>query len=171
MKPIVHNQQVETDPRIRRSRVGAQDRRRARFCVEQMDRHRSRTSFVPCRPSSLPYTDALSCRLLVKWDPQREDKLFMNQSAALYAHYYLAQICVHRPFIPSPRTPSRLPFPSLTICTNAARSCIHVVDVQTSKTRDAVVFNRVCRLLRRLLENRPANRPCSYDSFPSSLRA
>ena len=82
----------------------------------------------------------------VKWDPDRQHKLFMNQSASLYANYYLAQVCVHRPFIPSPRKPSRLPFPSLTICTNAARSCTHVLDVQFQKTGDSVLLNRVCRL-------------------------
>jgi len=37
---------------------------------------------------------------------------------------------VHHPFIPSPWKPSSILFPSLTICTNAARSCVHVVDLQ-----------------------------------------
>ena len=44
--------------------------------------------------------------------------------------YYHIQILIHRPFIPSPRKPSPLTFPSLAICTNAARSCSHVVDIQ-----------------------------------------
>ncbi|TFK88610.1 hypothetical protein K466DRAFT_488593 [Polyporus arcularius HHB13444] len=70
----------------------------------------------------------------LQWDPNREDHVFMNQSATLYAHYYLLQICIHRPFIPSPRKPSRLTFPSLAICTNAARSCTHVLDVQMQRT-------------------------------------
>lgn len=66
----------------------------------------------------------------LRWDPNREDITFFTQSAALYATYYHLQIIVHRPFIPSPRKPSSLSFPSLAICTNAARSCIHVLDVQ-----------------------------------------
>lgn len=65
----------------------------------------------------------------VRWDPQRENLLHFNQSATLYATYYHLQILVHRPFIPSPRKPSPLTFPSLAICTNAARSCSHVADV------------------------------------------
>ncbi|KDQ08707.1 hypothetical protein BOTBODRAFT_138635 [Botryobasidium botryosum FD-172 SS1] len=64
----------------------------------------------------------------LKWDPHRENELYFDQSAILYATYYHVQILVHRPFIPSPRKPSPLSFPSLAICTNAARSCSHVID-------------------------------------------
>lgn len=63
----------------------------------------------------------------LKWDPNQPNLLFMNQSALLYSSYYSLQIAVHRPFIPMPRKPSPLSFPSLAICTNAARSCIHVL--------------------------------------------
>ncbi|KAJ3553324.1 hypothetical protein NP233_g12670 [Leucocoprinus birnbaumii] len=66
----------------------------------------------------------------LRWDPNREDKRFFNQSVVLWSTYYHIQILIHRPFIPSPSKPSPLSFPSLAICTNAARSCIHVVDVQ-----------------------------------------
>ncbi|KII90496.1 hypothetical protein PLICRDRAFT_697043 [Plicaturopsis crispa FD-325 SS-3] len=66
----------------------------------------------------------------LRWDPNREDSLFFNQSASLYASYYHVQMLVHRPFIPSPGKASPLSFPSLAICTNAARSCSHVVDYQ-----------------------------------------
>ncbi|KIJ13123.1 hypothetical protein PAXINDRAFT_14023 [Paxillus involutus ATCC 200175] len=67
----------------------------------------------------------------LRWDPTRESNspLFM-QSSALYTNYYLIQIYIHRPFIPSPGKPSLISFPSLAICTNAARSCSHVIDVQ-----------------------------------------
>ena len=54
----------------------------------------------------------------------------MLQSASLYIYYYYIQIPIHRPFFPSPVKPSRLPFPSLAICTNAARSCIHIAEIQ-----------------------------------------
>lgn len=70
---------------------------------------------------------------LVRWDPNREDPKFFNQSVVLWTAYYHTQILIHRPFIPSPSRPSPLSFPSLAICTNAARSCIHVVDMQYQK--------------------------------------
>ncbi|KAL0953207.1 hypothetical protein HGRIS_004462 [Hohenbuehelia grisea] len=70
----------------------------------------------------------------LRWDPNREDPLHFNQSVALYSSYYHLQILIHRPFIPSPRKPSPLSFPSLAICTNAARSCSHIVDVQRHRT-------------------------------------
>lgn len=47
----------------------------------------------------------------------------------LYTAYYNIQMLVHRPFINAPTKPSPLPFPSLAICTNAARSCIHLMEL------------------------------------------
>ncbi|KAI0351792.1 hypothetical protein OH77DRAFT_1498379 [Trametes cingulata] len=79
----------------------------------------------------------------LRWDPSRDNLLFLNQSANLYAHYYQLQIAVHRPFISSPRKPSPLLFPSLAICTNAARSCIHVLDVQYRRTGVPTFFNQM----------------------------
>ncbi|EJF60413.1 hypothetical protein DICSQDRAFT_137505 [Dichomitus squalens LYAD-421 SS1] len=78
----------------------------------------------------------------LKWDPNRQDEFFLNQSCTLYANYYLMQICIHRPFI-QPNKSSRLPFPSLTICTNAARSAIHVMDTQFQKSGKPLVLNRL----------------------------
>lgn len=66
----------------------------------------------------------------LRWDPHKEANTpFFTQSCVLYASYYQLQILIHRPFIPLPRRPSVLSFPSLAICTNAARSCSHVLDV------------------------------------------
>ncbi|KAF5374528.1 hypothetical protein D9615_009070 [Tricholomella constricta] len=65
----------------------------------------------------------------LRWDPEREDVKLFEQSASLYCTYYYIQILIHRSFIPSPRKPSPLAFPSLAICTNAARSCCHIADV------------------------------------------
>ncbi|KAG5729774.1 hypothetical protein E4T56_gene936 [Termitomyces sp. T112] len=67
----------------------------------------------------------------LRWDPTSKNKLFLQQSATLYATYYHLQIFVHRPFIPSFRNKSINTFPSLAICTNAARSCCHVLDIQS----------------------------------------
>ncbi|KAM5539214.1 hypothetical protein V8D89_007087 [Ganoderma adspersum] len=79
----------------------------------------------------------------LRWDPTRENLLFLNQSANLHANYYQLQIAVHRPFIPSPRKPSPLSFPSLAICTNAARSCIHVLDVQYNRAGVPLFSNQM----------------------------
>ncbi|KAG6812669.1 hypothetical protein H0H92_001427 [Tricholoma furcatifolium] len=65
----------------------------------------------------------------VRWDPNRENDIFFSQSVSLYCTYYYIQILIHRSFIPSPRQQPRLTFPSLAICTNAARSGCHIVDV------------------------------------------
>ncbi|KAI0774799.1 fungal-specific transcription factor domain-containing protein [Trametes elegans] len=62
----------------------------------------------------------------LRWDPKREDPLWLAQSAMLYAGYYQTQITVHRPFILSKRD-RIFPFPSIIICANAARSCIRVL--------------------------------------------
>ncbi|KAG6834019.1 hypothetical protein H0H93_012491, partial [Arthromyces matolae] len=65
----------------------------------------------------------------LRWDPNRENVDHFQQSVAIYCQYYYIQILIHRSFIPSPRKPSPLSFPSLAICTNAARSCSHIIDV------------------------------------------
>lgn len=66
----------------------------------------------------------------LRWDPKRDNLVHFKQSAALLAAYYNLQMLIHRPFIASPRRPSKWPFPSLALCTNAARSCIHVVSIE-----------------------------------------
>ncbi|KAH7926384.1 hypothetical protein BV22DRAFT_1063146 [Leucogyrophana mollusca] len=76
----------------------------------------------------------------LRWDPNRERTPFFLQSCCLYASYYHLQILIHRPFIPSPRKPSPLSFPSLAICTNAARSCSHVIDIYRRRTGEAVPY-------------------------------
>ncbi|KAL1750742.1 hypothetical protein FB107DRAFT_279342 [Schizophyllum commune] len=70
----------------------------------------------------------------LRWNPNREDEVFFNQSVHLNATYYHVQILVHRPFVPSPRKPSPLSFSSLAICANAARSLIHIVDIHLRRT-------------------------------------
>ncbi|KAJ7141277.1 fungal-specific transcription factor domain-containing protein [Mycena epipterygia] len=64
------------------------------------------------------------------WNPYMEDDVFFDQSAALYASYYHVQLLAHRPFI---RLTAKQSFKSLSICTNAARSCSHVVDVKSRR--------------------------------------
>ncbi|KAJ7731217.1 fungal-specific transcription factor domain-containing protein [Mycena metata] len=70
----------------------------------------------------------------LKWDQHQGNQVFLAQSAVLYSTYYHAQILIHRPFIPTPGKESvHDNFPSLAICANAARSCAHVLDIQTRR--------------------------------------
>lgn len=68
-------------------------------------------------------------RILVRWDPERENGTFLYQSAGLYSIYYMTQILIHRPFL---HTDSPLSIPSLVICTNAAKSCTRILEVHMS---------------------------------------
>ncbi|KAJ7674132.1 hypothetical protein B0H17DRAFT_1082725, partial [Mycena rosella] len=79
------------------------------------------------------WVDALPEHL--RWNPNQENQVIPSPSFRLYASYYHAQIVIHPPFIPAPGKESlsnadRLP---LAICTNAARSCGHVMDVHTRR--------------------------------------
>ncbi|KAJ3836013.1 fungal-specific transcription factor domain-containing protein [Lentinula raphanica] len=77
----------------------------------------------------------------LRWDPHREDLVFFEQSCSLYCTYYFVQIHVHRPFIRPelPRTDgsrhySGMSYSSLGVCANAARSCLHVLDLHSRRT-------------------------------------
>ncbi|KAJ3892544.1 fungal-specific transcription factor domain-containing protein, partial [Lentinula edodes] len=62
----------------------------------------------------------------LKWDPHRSDDLLFSQSVSLHSNYYWVQIQLHKVFIrPGPLNTGN--FPSLAICTNAARSYIHIL--------------------------------------------
>ena len=95
------------------------------------------------RPSRTSFSPMITYLSSVRWDPNRENKTFFDQSVSIYAMYYHVQISVHRPFISSPRKPSPLPFPSLAICTNAARSCSHVVDIHRKRSNDVLPLSQV----------------------------
>lgn len=66
------------------------------------------------------------------------DRAFATQSATLFLGYYLNQILIYRPFIPSiksdaaakPTSRLRFPFPALPICLNAARTVIRILDAE-----------------------------------------
>ncbi|KAJ7776347.1 fungal-specific transcription factor domain-containing protein [Mycena metata] len=65
----------------------------------------------------------------LRWDPNRRDETFFNQSTHLYCALYHTQITVHRGFIFTNPDGTSSTLPSLAICTNAARSCTHVADI------------------------------------------
>ena len=75
---------------------------------------------------------------IVRWDPDRKDRIFFEQSAALYTSFHQLQMFVHRPFIPSPTRPTALHSPSLALCTGAARSCSRILGVLL---RRSTLFN------------------------------
>ncbi|KAK1226623.1 Gypsy retrotransposon integrase-like protein 1 [Marasmius sp. AFHP31] len=64
----------------------------------------------------------------LRWDPNREDPLFFQQSILLYNVYYWARIQIHRPFLPRPGRFSVSEYPSLGVCSSAGRSCVRVID-------------------------------------------
>ncbi|KAF9268830.1 hypothetical protein L218DRAFT_954266 [Marasmius fiardii PR-910] len=68
----------------------------------------------------------------LKWDPNRPKDIFFAQSATLWILFYKVQILIHKPFIPTPKRPVASSFPSLTICTTAARACSHIARVLTA---------------------------------------
>lgn len=71
---------------------------------------------------------------VVQWDPTRQNAAFYYQSLTLHASYYYTQIQIHRPFLLKKST---LSLSSLTICTNAARSCSRLLAV--ALTRGVIV--------------------------------
>ncbi|EKM53328.1 uncharacterized protein PHACADRAFT_259611 [Phanerochaete carnosa HHB-10118-sp] len=79
----------------------------------------------------------------LRWDPNIEQDSFLHLSAWLYSSYYHLQILVHRSFIPIPSKSTTLTLPSLTICTNAARSCVHILEVQFKRNVQGVYQNLV----------------------------
>ena len=64
-------------------------------------------------------------KFAVRWDPERPDLVIFHQSMILHIVYSYTQIQIHRPFLTKK---SPMSFASLAICTNAARSCAHVLE-------------------------------------------
>ncbi|KAJ7114773.1 fungal-specific transcription factor domain-containing protein [Mycena epipterygia] len=57
------------------------------------------------------WVDSISSHL--RWDPNRPDDAFFEQSALLYCTYYQLQMTIHRPFIPTIRKGAATVRPSL----------------------------------------------------------
>ncbi|KAF5346169.1 hypothetical protein D9758_009925 [Tetrapyrgos nigripes] len=78
----------------------------------------------------------------LRWDPQRKDATFFNQSVMMYIQYYILRILLHQSYIryqylskTSPSSTSTA-FPSFTICSTAARSCVRVVEAHRKRNGD-----------------------------------
>ncbi|KAL1745833.1 fungal-specific transcription factor domain-containing protein [Schizophyllum fasciatum] len=74
----------------------------------------------------------------LKWNPKEKDRITFEHAACLYTTYLHVQIFVHKPFITALDSRSKLNFPSLAICTSAARACASVMDARTQ--RDAILL-------------------------------
>ena len=95
----------------------------------------------PLSPSAI-ISDAVAFFFVpspVRWSPNMGNHVFATQSATLFLGYYLNQILIYRPFIPSVKpdaatktTASRVsfPFPALPICLNAARTSIRILEAE-----------------------------------------
>ncbi|KAF8989558.1 fungal-specific transcription factor domain-containing protein [Cyathus striatus] len=72
----------------------------------------------------------------LRWDPNHQtDDRFFKLSGSLITTYHYIQTLVHRPFIRFNDPPgSALAFPSLAICTSAARSCSLVMEQLMKRT-------------------------------------
>ncbi|KAF9256386.1 hypothetical protein L218DRAFT_966392 [Marasmius fiardii PR-910] len=64
----------------------------------------------------------------LKWDPNRQDPLFFQQSVLLYSVYHWTQIQVHRAFLPKLGRTSLSGSSSLVACASASRSCARVIN-------------------------------------------
>ncbi|KAK0486420.1 fungal-specific transcription factor domain-containing protein [Armillaria novae-zelandiae] len=71
----------------------------------------------------------------LRWDPNRKEQPFFNQSGFLYITYQYARILIHRPYIPrtfDSQTTSTS-YPPVATCLEAAMSCLDVVNVQKQR--------------------------------------
>ncbi|KAJ7187395.1 fungal-specific transcription factor domain-containing protein, partial [Mycena filopes] len=71
----------------------------------------------------------------LRWDPDRADTVFFQQSVALQCKYYHLQIYIHKRFIPVLRS-APTGMPSLAVCTSAARACANLVDIHRRRMGD-----------------------------------
>jgi hypothetical protein len=83
--------------------------------VDSLPDHRTKfsSSATASNPEIFSFTP-----LLVRWSPNMGNRVFATQSATLFLGYYLNQILIYRPFIPSVKsdaaaktTPPRARFP------------------------------------------------------------
>ncbi|KAF7314720.1 hypothetical protein MKEN_00946000 [Mycena kentingensis (nom. inval.)] len=89
----------------------------------------------------------------LKWNVNLEDPIFLYQSASLHAAYYHTQILMHRVFITAPGKARsllnrpKLSFPSLAICSNAARSCVRIIEEHTRRGDGLIHLTSLTRIL------------------------
>ncbi|KAK1217366.1 Gypsy retrotransposon integrase-like protein 1 [Marasmius sp. AFHP31] len=75
----------------------------------------------------------------LKWNPANPNSLFFTQSTILWMTYYWLQMLVHKPFMTlssaaEQESESPLAFPSLSICVNAARAVVHILEAKQRRS-------------------------------------
>ncbi|KAF9009374.1 fungal-specific transcription factor domain-containing protein [Cyathus striatus] len=108
----------------------------------------------------------------LRWDPNQNDDRFFNLSAGLMSCYYHVQILIHRPFLRAKGKHSPLAFPSLAICTNAARSCSHVLELQLKRCNTVYPHMQICAVTAGivLLLNMWGNKRSGVDTDPKEMK-
>jgi hypothetical protein len=69
----------------------------------------------------------------VKWSARIDDHIFANQSATLFLTYYIVQLLIYRPFLPSAHLYEghvEFSLPALAICINATKACLRILEIQ-----------------------------------------
>ncbi|KAK0212277.1 fungal-specific transcription factor domain-containing protein [Desarmillaria ectypa] len=70
----------------------------------------------------------------LRWDPNRKEQLFFNQSEFLYITYQYTRILLHRPYIPRNfDSKTATLYPSVATCMEAGMTCLDVVNVQKQR--------------------------------------
>uniref|UniRef100_A0A0W0FSS2 Xylanolytic transcriptional activator regulatory domain-containing protein n=1 Tax=Moniliophthora roreri TaxID=221103 RepID=A0A0W0FSS2_MONRR len=116
--------------------LGFAERTVASYGVRQSDFwKRMGISKLGWKQKAISELDAASDQFLdtvpdhLKWDPHKTSSLFFKQSVMLYTFHHWVRIQIHRPFIPRPGEPPVLSYPSLTICTDSARTLAQIFEV------------------------------------------
>ncbi|KAF5353849.1 hypothetical protein D9758_010559 [Tetrapyrgos nigripes] len=92
------------------------------------------------------WVDSVPAHRKVRWDSPQQTDIFFTQSALLWSTYYSVQIQVHRRFIPQTGYSGESRFPSLSICVNAARLCIGVVEAHLRRRSLTAGYHLVLNL-------------------------
>ncbi|THU95043.1 hypothetical protein K435DRAFT_798455 [Dendrothele bispora CBS 962.96] len=118
---------------------------------------------IPSHPNAITPKVRWDSHSILTDDPEQEDQLskdrkriFATQAAALYSMYYFFQIQLHRPFITktsgvsttsaADESSSANASVHMAICVNAARSCIHLLDVYSQKYKTPPIPHIYVRL-------------------------
>ncbi|KAJ7078779.1 hypothetical protein C8R44DRAFT_654385 [Mycena epipterygia] len=80
----------------------------------------------------------------LKWDPNRQNVVFFDQSAALYCFYYYTRIMIYRPLIGASGETDSMRTQFVDICNNAARGCARVTEIhRRRRPNHPLLFSQV----------------------------
>ncbi|KAF7294504.1 Fungal-trans domain-containing protein [Mycena kentingensis (nom. inval.)] len=70
----------------------------------------------------------------LRWNPEEQRPGFFDQAVALHCSYYNVKMTILRTYIPSPKHMKSFAVSPLALCLNAAKTCLHIVDVHRKRT-------------------------------------